>query len=194
MNRGKPRGILVKRFDRIGHNKKLALEDFAQLLGEDRHRKYQSSMEKVIAVIEKFCTFPKIEFVKLYKLTLFNFLIGNEDMHLKNFSLITKNNKICLSPAYDLLNSTIALKNAKEEMALPLRGKKNNLTKRDFFNYFAVEQLALNQKVIDGIIQEFQQIIPGWHKMIGFSYLSQQMQKKYLQLLDERCGRLDLFH
>ncbi|MDP1604799.1 MAG: HipA domain-containing protein [Legionella sp.] len=184
----------IKRFDRTGHNKKLALEDFAQLSGEDRYTKYQSSMEKVISVIEKFCTFPKIEFVKLFKLTLFNFLIGNEDMHLKNFSLITKDKKISLSPAYDLLNSTIALKTAKEEMALPLRGRKNNLTKRDFFTYFAVEQLALNQKIIDGVIHEFQRAIPGWHQLIGFSYLSQQMQEKYLRLLDDRCRRLDIFN
>jgi serine/threonine-protein kinase HipA len=135
-----------KRFDRIGHNKKLALEGFAQLSNEDRHTKYNSSMEKVITVIEKFCTFPKIEFVKLFKLTLFNFLVGNEDMHLKNFSLITKNKKISLSPAYDLLNSTISQKNAKEEIALPIRGRKSNLTKRDFFDYFAVERLGLNPK------------------------------------------------
>lgn len=114
----------IKRFDRIGHNRKLALEDFAQLSGEDRHTKYKSSMEKVIAVVEQFCTFPKIEFVKLFKLTLFNFLVGNEDMHLKNFSLITKDRKISISPAYDLLNSTIAQKNTKEEIALSLKGKK----------------------------------------------------------------------
>ena len=183
----------IKRFDRIGHNKKLALEDFAQLSGEDRHTKYKSSMEKVIKVVERFCTFPKIEFVQLFKLTLFNFLVGNEDMHLKNFSLITKDNKTSISPAYDLLNSTIAQKNTKEEMALPLNGKKNNLTKRDFLRYFAIEKLGLNQNVIDGIIQEFHQIIPQWRELIGFSFLSQQMQEKYLQLLDERCYRLNTF-
>lgn len=38
----------IKRFDRAGHNKKLAVEDFAQLSGEDRHTKYKSSMEQVI--------------------------------------------------------------------------------------------------------------------------------------------------
>jgi serine/threonine-protein kinase HipA len=183
----------IKRFDRMGHNKKLALEDFAQLSGEDRHTKYKSSMEKVIAVIEQFCTFPKIEFVKLFKLTLFNFLVGNEDMHLKNFSLITKDRKISISPAYDLLNSTIAQKNTKEELALPLKGKKNNLTKSDFLKYFAVEKLGLNQNVINRIIQEFYQIIPEWRKLIGLSFLSQQMQGKYLQLLDQRCMRLSFF-
>lgn len=183
----------IKRFDRMGHNNRLAVEDFAQLSGEDRHTKYKSSMEKVITVIEQFCTFPKIEFVKLFKLTLFNFLVGNEDMHLKNFSLITRDNKISLSPAYDLLNSTIAQKNAKEELALPLRGRKNNLTKRDFFKYLAMEQLGLNQKVIDGVIHEFHQAIPEWRELISFSFLSQPMQAKYLQLLDERCDRIKIF-
>ncbi len=183
----------IKRFDRIGHNKKLALEDFAQLSGEDRHTKYKSSMEKVIAVIEQFCTFPKIEFVKLFKLTLFNFLVGNEDMHLKNFSLITKDRKISISPAYDLLNTTIAQKNTKEEIALPLKGKKNNVTKSDFLKYFANEKLRLNQNIIDGIVQDFHKVIPQWRDLIGFSYLSQQMQEKYLQLLDQRCKRLNFF-
>lgn len=182
----------IKRFDRIGHNKKVALEDFAQLLGEDRHTKYGSSMEKVIKVVSQFCTFPKIEFVKLFKLTLFNFLIGNEDMHLKNFSLITRDQKITLSPVYDLLNSTIALGNAEEEMALPLNGKKNNLKKQDFFGYFAVDRLGLNQNVVSEVIQEIQRAIPRWRELIGYSFLSQQMQEKYLRLLEERCKRLEL--
>lgn len=180
----------IKRFDRIGHHQKLATEDFAQLSGEDRHTKYKSSMEKVISIIEKFCSFPRIEYVKLFKLTLFNFLIGNEDMHLKNFSLITREQKTTLSPTYDLLNSTIAQKNTKEELALPLRGKKNNLTQRDFFKYFAEEQLHLNPKVIDDVRREFEEIIPQWQKQIRISFLSQSMQEKYLQLLYERGTRL----
>lgn len=183
----------IKRFDRIGHNKKLALEDFAQLSGGDRHTKYQSSMEKVISIIEQFCTFPKIEFVKLFKLTLFNFLIGNEDMHLKNFSLITKDRKTSLSPAYDLLNSSIALKNAKEEIALPLKGKKNNLTKNDFLKYFAAEKLKLNQNVINSIIQELHHAMPEWQKLIRVSFLSQPMQERYLELIEHRCKKLQLF-
>lgn len=180
----------IKRFDRTGHNKKLALEDFAQLSGGDRNTKYNSSMEQVITIIEKFCTFPKIEFVKLFKRTLFNFLVGNEDMHLKNFSLITKDNKVYLSPAYDLLNSTIALKNAKEEMALPLRGKKNNLSRRDFLDYFGEERLGLNPKIIDEVLKELQHAIPGWQELIRVSFLSQEMQEKFLQLLEARYKRL----
>lgn len=183
----------IKRFDRGGHHKKFAIEDFSQLLGFARDTKYNSSMEQVANVIETYCSFPRIELVKFFKLTLFNFLIGNEDMHLKNFSLITDNNKILLAPAYDLLNTSIALKNPEEEMALTLKGKKNKLTKNDFFKYFAVERLKLNTKVIENITQEFKSAKSEWEELIQKSYLSKPMQKKYLQLLQERFERLGLF-
>jgi serine/threonine-protein kinase HipA len=182
----------IKRFDRIGHKQKLAVEDFSQLLGLGRDTKYESSMEKIISAITNYCTFPKIEFVKFLKLTLFNFLTGNEDMHLKNFSLITRDQKITLSPVYDLLNTTIALTNAHEELALPLNGKKNNLTKNDFWKYLAIERLGLNHKIILDIQQEISNIIPAWRKLIGDSFLSLPMQEKYLKLLDARCERLGI--
>jgi len=84
----------IKRFDRYGKSKKLSVEDFAQLAGKSRETKYDYSMEKVINLIDTFSTFPAIEKVKLFRLTIFNFLIGNEDMHLKNFSIITRDIKL----------------------------------------------------------------------------------------------------
>lgn len=182
----------IKRFDRVGHHKKLAMEDFAQLSGADRHTKYDSSMEKVIQVIAAFCTFPKLEFVKLFKLTLFNFLVGNEDMHLKNFSLLTTGQKISLSPAYDLLNSTIAMGGAKEEIALTLNGKKSNLKRRDFIEYFAVQRLGLNTVIIDEILNEISNAMAEWENLIKISFLSSMMQEKYVALLKGRAERLDL--
>lgn len=182
----------IKRFDRFGHNKKLAMEDFAQLSGGGRYTKYESSMEKVTLIIEQFCSFPKIELLKLFKLTLFNFLIGNEDMHLKNFSLITRGSRIMMSPAYDLLNSTIAQKKSKEELGLPLKGKKNNLTQRDFLDYFAVQRLGLNPNIIEEVLQTIRNARPKWIELIAKSFLSLAMQEKYLQLLEERSDRLGL--
>ncbi len=180
----------IKRFDRAGHNKKIALEDFTQLSGLDRATKYNSSMEQVASIIEKFCTFPKIELMKLFRLTLFNFLVGNEDMHLKNFSLISKGNKTQLSPAYDLLNTTIVQSRAKEELALPLQGKKSNITKNNLFDYFALERLTLNEKIVNDIIAGIKQARPSWAELINNSFLSSQMKQKYLHLLEERCKRL----
>lgn len=180
----------IKRFDRVGRHKKIPLEDFTQLSGADRYTKYNSSMENVIKVIAQFCTFPKIEFVKLFKLTVFNFLIGNEDMHLKNFSLIRHDKKIMLSPAYDLLNTTIALSGTKEELALPLNGKKRQLNQQDFLKYFAVDRLGLNPTIIAEVMDEIQAALPLWQQLIKISFLSPKMQEKYLSVLQERATRL----
>lgn len=180
----------IKRFDRSGHHNKLAVEDFAQLAQLSRDTKYNSSMERVAKIIATYCSFPKLEAINFFKRTLFNFLIGNEDMHVKNFSLITRGKKITLAPAYDLLNTTIVQPNAKEELALPLNGKKNNLTARDFFEYFATQQLNLNQHAVTEVTQQIKQAMPDWKVLISHSFLSKPLQIKYLHLLSERLGRL----
>lgn len=180
----------VKRFDRAGHTQKLALEDFAQLSGKSRDTKYASSMEQVADIIQQYCTFPKIELIQLFKLTVFNYLVGNEDMHLKNFSILTKNQKQYLSPAYDLLNTSIALVSPKEELALPLNKKKNNLTKEDLLSYFALERLKLNQVIIDEILKSFLQALPTWYLLIEHSFLSRKMKEKYKNLLHQRVSQV----
>lgn len=181
----------IKRFDRIKHKDKLAVEDFCQLLGHSRDNKYDSSMEKVISVIEHFCTFPKVEFLKLFKLTLFNYLMGNEDMHLKNFSLMTRGNIISLSPAYDLLNTTIVQADTKEALALPLNGKQSNFKKKDFIDYLAMQRLSLNERIVMDVINDFKATLPKWEEMIKNSFLSIKMQNEYLKLLNSRTNILN---
>lgn len=182
----------IKRFDRLGKNKKLAVEDFAQLAGKSRETKYDYSMERVVNILDTFCTFPAIEKVKLFRLTVFNFLIGNEDMHLKNFSLITRNNKIELSPAYDLLNTSIVLAGEPEEIALTLGGKKKNLTAELLIDYFGKERLKLNNRIIAQIIDKIKSELDNWYKLINFSFLSPSMKEKYLNLLKSRKTQLEL--
>ncbi|MGV3740124.1 MAG: HipA domain-containing protein [Gammaproteobacteria bacterium] len=182
----------IKRFDRTKHKKKYALEDFAQLSNSSRDTKYNSSMEKVADLITQagFCSFPKIEAVKLLKLTLFNFLVGNEDMHLKNFSLITRGQQTAMSPAYDLLNTTIAQPQTKEELALPLNGRKNNLRRRDFIDYFATEKLKINHAAVSTVLELIYDALPIWQNLIKISFLSEHMKQRYLELLEERSQRL----
>jgi serine/threonine-protein kinase HipA len=181
----------IKRFDRVGRNKKVAVEDFAQLSGKDRETKYDSSMEKVASVIEEYCTFPALEKLKLFDLTLFSYLAGNEDMHLKNFSLIRRDIKAELSPAYDLLNTTIII-DSGEELALPLNGKKNKHRKADFFEYFAKERLNLTQKSINQTARRISEAYPKWIDLIRKSFLSPDMKERYLKLLRGRYDLLEL--
>lgn len=179
----------IKRFDRYGKGKKYATEDFAQLSGNSRDTKYNYTMEKVVQVLEDYCTFPAIEKAEFFKRVLFCFITGNEDMHLKNFSLITKAGKTTLTPAYDFLNSSIAIKHPEEEMALFLKGKKSNIKKVDLIDYYAKERLQLNPKTIDKIISDMFKYIPQWKQLIEISFLSDTMKEKYVTLLEERVSR-----
>ena len=181
----------IRRFDRVGRNRKIPVEDFAQLSGKNRETKYDSSMEQIISLIERFCTFPAIEKLKLFNLTLFNYLVGNEDMHLKNFSVIRRGLKVELSPAYDLLNSTIIL-NSQEEIALPLGGKKNNLRRDDFFVYLAKERLELTEKSVVQTVSRILNVFPRWTDLIQKCFLSDSMKTQYIDLLNERFSKLDL--
>lgn len=176
----------IKRFDRYGKGKKLATEDFAQLTGNTRDTKYRFTMEKLIPVIDEFCSFPAIEKADFFKRILFCFVTGNEDMHLKNFSLITKNGKTTLTPIYDFLNSSIAIKNPEEEIALTLKGKKSDLKAADFVDYYAKEILQLNEKTIATILEQMHNTIPKWKELLEISFLSDKMKEKYLDLLEVR--------
>jgi serine/threonine-protein kinase HipA len=176
----------IKRFDRYGKGNKYSVEDFAQLAGKSRDTKYDYSMEKVAEIIDRYCTFPAIEKIKLFKLTIFNFLTGNEDQHLKNFSLITKDNKVTLTPFYDLINTTISLANPIEEFALPLKGKKSKLNRKILVEYWGKERLGLNNQVIDQELNSITEKFERWIELINKSFLSKDMKEKYIVLLDER--------
>ena len=182
----------IKRFDRKGHNDKIPVEDFAQLAGLNRDTKYEYSMEKVVKLIDSYCTFPAIEKIKLFKLTIFNYLIGNEDMHLKNFSIITQDGKSSLSPCYDLVNSTIEYKKQDEEIALPLKGKKKKLTRNQLINYFGKERCELTDKSIDKVLETISLSVPKWNELINNSFLSQEMKDKYQTLLETRLNNLSI--
>ena len=181
----------IRRFDRSGRSKKVPMEDFAQLLGRTRDTKYESSLEEVAGVIKKHCSFPLVEWAKLFKLVVFNFLCGNEDQHLKNFSLIEDAGRVRLSPCYDLLNSTIVTK-SKEETALPLRDKKSDLSKEDFLNYYAMEVLSLPSSLIEKIMQEMAASLVKWTYWIDRSFLSPKFQERYRSLVDSRSSRIGL--
>lgn len=181
----------IKRFDRIGRTKKLAVEDFAQLSGRTRDTKYDSSMEQVAAVVERFCTFPVLEKLRLFRLTVFNFLIGNEDMHLKNFSLISREGKIELSPAYDLINTTLALQ-TKEELALPLMGKKSGLTRAHFAHYFARERLALPENLIARELTQLAALRSKYDLLLEHSFLSSGLRQRFKDIIAARSVILQL--
>lgn len=168
------------------------MEDFAQLTKKTRDTKYESSTEQVIAALDKYATFPAVERPKLFRRLVFCFLCGNEDAHLKNWSLLTRNGVTGLSPAYDLLNSWMVLRRPREELALPLRGKKANLNVSDFLDYLAVERLRLSVEVTDDIMQGMERALPACTDLLDRSFLPGEYKERYADMLRERAHRLEL--
>jgi serine/threonine-protein kinase HipA len=179
----------IKRFDRYSKGKKYATEDFAQLTGSSRDTKYDYTMEKLVKVIDEYCTFPAIAKADFFKRVLFCFITGNEDMHLKNFSVITKAGKTTLTPVYDFLNSSISIKNPQEELALSLKGKKSNFKSTELIAYYAKERLGLNDKIINTILSDMNKSRSKWIELVEVSFLSDTMKDKYLKLMDNRIKR-----
>ncbi|HLF13766.1 MAG TPA: HipA domain-containing protein, partial [Bacteroidota bacterium] len=186
------RTYFIKRFDRSAKGGKVPVEDFAQLSGRTRDTKYDSSMEKVADVVGRFCTFPVVEKLKLFRLTLFNYLTGNEDAHLKNFSLITRDGIVGLSPVYDLLNTTIVLDRPIEEVALPIDGRKKNLSRSLFVNYFGKERLGLTGGTVDEVLSGLARGMREWEELIGISFLTDRMKERYLEVLGVRRKILEI--
>lgn len=181
------RCYVIERFDRYGREGKRAVEDFAQLLGLSRETKYDASMEKVGAVLDDFATFPAVEKVRLFRRVVVAFLTGNEDMHVKNFSLLTDRQGITrLSPAYDLVNTTIVLAAPKDQLALPLAGKRSNLRRYHFVDYYGLERLGLTPASMDKVVEEIGEAQPQWDTLLDQSFLSTAMKERYADVLQQR--------
>jgi len=176
----------IKRFDRLTRGRKLAVEDFAQLAGKKRETKYDYSIEKLIKIIDEVCTFPVLEKSKFFRRFIFNYLTGNEDMHLKNYAVITRNNKVELTPAYDFLNTSIVLGGDIEESALPLKGKKKQFSKEILVDYLGNKRLQLTDKVKEKVLQEIFDASKEWENYIGNSFLNNVLKEAYLKLLHQR--------
>ncbi len=180
---------VIKRFDRDG-KEKIPMEDFTQLIGASRDTKYDIPTEKIAEAIEDFCTFPTIEYLKLYKRIILAFLLGNEDLHLKNLSVVTIDKIVRLSPVYDFVNSTIINPNSEDELALSIVDKKKGFTRSDFIEGFAIKTLFLNKALAEKELVKLMSCLPVWKKMVAKSFLSTDLKSKYSRLLDERVARL----
>lgn len=135
--------FVVKRFDRA-KGRRIAVEDFCQLLEQPTADKYRASLEKVGSMIRRHATTPGRDALRFFDRVVFCFLTGNSDMHLKNWSLVCDAGNIELSPAYDLLPTRLLLSDP-EESALPLNGRKAKLSPRDFLALAA--HLRIPEKV-----------------------------------------------
>ena len=180
---------LTKRIDRGKRGIKIPMEDMCQLTEHLTERKYKSSYEQIARVIRKYSAAPGLDLTKFWTIVIFSWVVGNSDMHLKNFSLYAPNETdYILTPAYDLLNTLLVIPEDTEELALTLNGKKSRLTRYDFEQ--AMLGSGLNEKVISNIFHRFERITPQWESCVRSSFLPTNLQDTYWALIQQRIALL----
>lgn len=178
---------ITKRIDRTLSNEKIHMIDMFQIL--EAFDKYKGSMEKVGKAIGTYSSNTLLDKLYFFEISVFSFLTGNNDMHLKNFSLIKRSREWVLSPAYDLLNVAIVNPEDDEELALTLEGKRKKLAKKHFVSLG--EKLELNKKQIDRVFKRFIKNKKKALSLLEDSFLSSEYKQKYSDLLEQRYSKLD---
>ena len=122
---------ITRRMDREEGVKHMV--DFCQLTDRRTSRKYYGSHEQIARTMRRHSSAAGVDVVRFFEVVLFSFVIGNSDMHMKNFSLLREHDGTWrLSPAYDLVPVKVVLPNDEDDLALTVNGKNRNLKSADF--------------------------------------------------------------
>ncbi len=178
------RCYISKRIDRNVDGSKRHMIDFLQIL--ELSDKYKGTMETLGKTIGDLSANTLMDKLRFFELAVFNFLIGNNDMHLKNFSMWQSDFGWILSPAYDLLNVKLILPKDNEDTALLLGGKKSNFNK-GYFDRLG-HMLGLTAKQLDGVYRRVTKWLPVAVQCIEYSFLSVERQQKYKDLITARAA------
>jgi serine/threonine-protein kinase HipA len=174
---------LAKRFDRVkGH--KVHMEDFCQLSEFLTENKYRGSYEKIGKLILKYCTQTGFDALTYFELVLFSFLTGNNDMHMKNFSVLYTDEGVSLSPAYDLLNVNLVNPQDDEELALTMNGKKKRIRLSDFD--VLARSMNIPETAVRNTYNKFSSSNKEVGKMIEASFLSSEKKALYLEIWNKK--------
>lgn len=182
---------ITKRIDRVFEKtdiKMLAMEDFCQLDLRVTADKYKGSYERCAKVIGRYSSQIGLDMAELFMRLVFSFVVGNSDMHLKNFSLIETDeasNTFVLSPAYDLLPVNVIMPEDTEEFALALNGKKTHIRKKDFFVF--AEECGISKASAEKMIAKIVSMKPKYIDMCNGSLLPDHLKERFAELIEQRC-------
>jgi serine/threonine-protein kinase HipA len=146
-------------------------------------------MEQVGKTILRYSTNPGFDVLRFFDLTVFCFLTGNADMHLKNFSLLYRpGGEVALSPSYDLLPTALLLPEDKEEMALTLNGRKRRLTRKDFEQFGST--LKLTEKQVENALDRSKNSLPAAFETLSKGLCSDDARDRFRTLIEKRISRI----
>lgn len=180
---------ITRRIDRTDDGRKLAMEDCCQLAGVLTEQKYQSSYEYIASIIRQHSSVAGLDVQNFWELVVFSWIVGNADMHLKNFSLISDGQgHYRLAPAYDLLSTTLVMPEDTEELALTLQGFKRKLMPFDFIH--AMEDSGIATNVAERTLARFQKFREKWFGCIDASFITDEQKATFKSIIEQRLDTL----
>ncbi len=193
---------ITKRFDYAPDGSKILQDDFASLAGktENNHGKnfkYTGSYEDIASLLRKNVAAWQVEMTKYFTLVVFNYLFSNGDAHLKNFSLqATSRGDYVLTPAYDLLNTSIHINDgdfALQGGLIPQSEYSDTYARtghpcHEDFQTFG-KRIGVLPKKINSITEMFAAEQPKVYELIDNSFLDNKTKRMYKQAYQERLHR-----
>ena len=180
----------TRRFDVAPNGGKFQQEDFAALMGYTKMNggsdfKYlNGSYEECAEIINRYVKAARVDLLRFFRLIVFNFVSPNDDAHLKNFSLINRHDEYRLSPAYDLMNTSLHLVNSRIfalDKGLFREGMTINDThsvgKKEFMEFG--RRIGLPESLVQRELERFSQDNPLIDSLIDKSFLSDALKKQY---------------
>ena len=183
---------LTKRIDRrFGKNsvELLAMEDFCQLDRRLTEDKYRGSYERCAKVIRQYSSRKQLDLSELFLRLVFSYVVGNSDMHLKNFSLIEPevgSGRYVLSAAYDLLPVNVVMPEDTEEFALAMNGKKQNLRKKDFMVF--ADACGIQKNAAEKMIAKVLSMKERYLLLCEESLLPDHLKQRFAALMEKRSN------
>ena len=177
--------FLSKRFDLGPQQQHLVMEDFCQLLGLAEEKKYEASLEQVAKALLQYSRTPDQDRIRLWKVAVVAWLIGNADLHLKNLSMLEGS----LSPAYDMVPTQLILP-GPEETALSLCGKRSRFRRKHWVEEFGEQILGIPRTELEQLLIEIRKAADGWPEIITGIPLPEALQKRAIDLMTPRLQEL----
>ena len=201
-----PHGDMVyitKRFDIAKDGSKFLMEDFASLVGKNEaeqgtYFKYDGCFEDIAYAIKRYIPAWMIAMERFFKLVVFNYIYGNGDDHLKNFSIMRIGDHYQLAPAYDLMNTCLHIEGDDLGLngGLSLTLEKSDVYERtghpcrlDFERFGAL--IGLKKKRIEMILDSFSVLPDEVEHLVNNSFLNDKLRRTYLRIVKERILRFN---
>lgn len=176
---------VVKRFDRSENGAKIPSETMFQILSATN--KYTGSIELIGRALRDYTANVGLDTVDLFERVLVCFLIGNGDMHMKNWALLGAGKEIALAPVYDFVSSRLYIKD-EEDSALTVHAKKNKLTRSDF--EALAGNLRIDPKVMQHVFDKLARAKDTINLMVIQSELQHDLRQRLATIVSSRYSRL----